>query len=130
MCGRWQRNDIAPACHEISLLQTRSPSLEHGRSVVDRISLSCLHHSFDCINGRAGTVNLNVVTATLRNNESPTRGKSSELPLQVHQGRLPILEKWSMVGRGNYRERDVWKLAGFRDLLIAFGNTFFLKVGR
>ena len=54
----------------------------------------------------------------------------SELSLQVHQGRLPILEKWSMVGRGNYRERDVWKRVGIRDLLIAFGNTFFLKIGR
>jgi hypothetical protein len=52
------------------------------------------------------------------------------LVLQVHQGRLPILEKWSMIGSGNYRERDVWKRAGVRDLFVTFGSTLFLKIGR
>lgn len=58
--------------------------------MVDRISLDCLRHSSDWINDRAGTIILNVVTATPRDNESPPRGKSSELLLQMHQGRLPI----------------------------------------
>jgi hypothetical protein len=115
----------------LPLLETRSPSLKHRCSVVDRITLNCLHHSSDCINDHAGMIILNVVTATLRNNEISPRRKTSELSLQVHQGGLPFLEKWSVISRGNYRERDVWKRAGcVRNLLVAFGNTLFLKIGR
>ena len=34
-----------------------------------------------------------------------------------------------MISRSNNRERDIRKRTAIRDLLIAFSNTFFLKIG-
>ena len=80
----------------------------------------CFRHSPYGVYDRLWTVNLNVMTATLRHNESGLERKSSKLLLQPHQGGLPFLEKRSMIRCCDHRERDIREWSAVFDLIVAF----------
>ena len=101
---------------------------QHQKSLDLWFDLCSSHFSYG-INDCLRTVKLNVVAATLRHDQYALSGKSGELLLQPHQGRLPFFEVRSVIRRGNHDERGIWKRARTLDLFIALGNAFFFEEG-
>ena len=95
-----------------------------------RLDLCCSGHLPYGIYDHLRAVNLHVVAATLGDNQGALRGKSGELLLQPHQRGLPFLKIGPVICRRDDGERDVWKRTAICDLPIAFGDAFFLEVGR